>query len=183
MGFGFTPLEITEVVLIEPDTYADDRGFFRETFKGSVFAGGGIEREFVQSNLSRSRRQVLRGLHYQREPAGVAKLVAVARGRIFDVAADVRLGSPTFGRWAGAELSDEDGRMLYVPEEFAHGFCALADDTVVSYLMTGEFSPDHDTGIRWNDPTLAIEWPVDEPILSEKDRALPLLDQLRAESS
>jgi dTDP-4-dehydrorhamnose 3,5-epimerase len=183
MGFVITPLEIPDVVLIEPDTYADDRGFFRETFKRSVFADGGIEHEFVQSNLSRSRRHVLRGMHYQREPAGVGKLVAVALGRIFDVAADVRRDSPSFGRWVGAELSDQDGRMLYVPEGFAHGFCALADDTVVSYLMTGEFSPAHDAGVRWNDPTFAIEWPTDEPILSDKDRELPVLDQLGEESS
>ena len=180
MGFTFTPLDLQEVLLVEPDTYRDDRGFFRETFKASAFRNGGVGDAFVQANVSRSSAGVLRGLHFQRPPAGVAKLVSVAQGRIFDVAADVREDSPTLGRWVAAELSAADGRSLLVPDGFAHGFLALEDDTVVTYLMTGEFSPEHDTGIRWDDPDLGIDWPVAAPILSEKDRALPTLRQIHA---
>ena len=180
MGFTFTPLDLQEVLLVEPDTYPDDRGFFRETFKASAFARGGVGDAFVQSNVSRSSAGVLRGLHFQRPPAEVAKLVSVAQGRIFDVAADVRKDSPTLGRWVGAELSAADGRSLFVPRGFAHGFVALEDDTVVTYLMTGEFSPEHDAGVRWDDPDLGIDWPVQAPILSEKDRTLPTLRQIHA---
>ena len=180
MGFTFTPLDLQEVLLVEPDTYPDDRGFFRETFKASAFARGGVCDAFVQSNVSRSSAGVLRGLHFQRPPAEVAKLVSVAQGRIFDVAADVRKDSPTLGRWVGAELSAADGRSLFVPRGFAHGFVALEDDTVVTYLMTGEFSPEHDAGVRWDDPDLGIDWPVQAPILSEKDRTLPTLRQIHA---
>jgi dTDP-4-dehydrorhamnose 3,5-epimerase len=180
MGFTFIPLDLQEVLLVEPDTYQDDRGFFRETFKASAFRSGGVGDAFVQANVSRSSAGVLRGLHFQRPPAGVAKLVSVAQGRIFDVAADVREDSPTLGRWVGAELSAADGRSLFVPEGFAHGFVALEDDTVVTYLMTGEFSPEHDTGVRWDDPDLGIDWPLAAPILSEKDRALPTLRQIHA---
>jgi dTDP-4-dehydrorhamnose 3,5-epimerase len=178
MGFTFIPLDLQEVLVVEPDTYQDDRGFFRETFKASAFRSGGVGDAFVQANVSRSSAGVLRGLHFQRPPAGVAKLVSVAQGRIFDVAADVREDSPTLGRWVGAELSAADGRSLFVPEGFAHGFLALEDDTVVTYLMTGEFSPEHDTGVRWDDPDLGIDWPLAAPILSEKDRALPTLRQI-----
>ena len=180
MGFRFTALDLPEVVLIEPDTYPDERGFFRETYRRAAFADGPVQVDAVQVNCSRSHRGVLRGLHYQREPAGVGKLVSVLAGRVYDVAADVRPGSPTFGRWVGAELSAEDGRMLSVPRGFAHGFCALADETVVMYVMTGEFSPAHDTGVRWDDPDLAIDWPVTDPVLSQKDRGLPLLSEIQA---
>jgi dTDP-4-dehydrorhamnose 3,5-epimerase len=180
MGFTFTPLDLQEVLLVEPDTYRDERGFFRETFKASAFAHGGVGEAFVQANVSRSNARVLRGLHFQRPPAAVAKLVSVAQGRIFDVAADVREDSATLGRWVGAELSAADGRSLFVPEGFAHGFLALENDTVVTYLMTGEFSPEHDSGVRWDDPDLGIDWPLAAPILSEKDRALPMLRQIHA---
>ena len=180
MGFTFIPLDLQGVLLVEPDTYRDDRGFFRETFKASAFRGGGVGDAFMQSNVSRSSAGVLRGLHFQRPPADVAKLVSVVQGRIFDVVADVRQDSPTLGRWVGAELSAADGRSLFVPEGFAHGFVVLEDDTVVTYLMTGEFSPEHDTGVRWDDPDLGIDWPVAAPILSEKDRELPTLRQIHA---
>jgi dTDP-4-dehydrorhamnose 3,5-epimerase len=175
MGFGFTRLKISEVILVEPDTYEDERGFFREAYKRSAFAQVGIDRDFPQANLSESSAGVIRGLHYQRHPAAVGKLVGVARGEIFDVAVDVRPGSPTFGRWVSAELSAENGRMLFVPEGFAHGFCALTDGVLVTYLMTGEYSAEHDTGVRWDDPDLAIDWPVSDPIVSSKDRQLPFL--------
>ena len=175
MAFSFKQLAIPEVVLIEADTYRDDRGFFRATFKRSAFAEGGIDRDFPQANFSRSSAGVLRGLHFQREPKVVAKLVGVARGRVFDVAADVRPGSATFGSWVGHELSAESGLMMFVPEGFAHGFCALEDETLVTYLMTGEYSAEHDAGVRWDDPDLAVSWPVAEPVLSPKDRELPYL--------
>jgi len=180
VGFRFTTLDLPEVVLVEPDTYPDARGFFRETYRRSAFAGDPARVDAVQVNCSRSSRGVLRGMHFQREPAGVGKLVSVLAGRVYDVAADVRPGSPTFGRWVSAELSAEDGRMLSVPRGFAHGFCALADDTVVMYVMTGEFSPEHDTGVRWDDPELAIDWPVTDPVLSDKDRGLPFLKEIEA---
>jgi dTDP-4-dehydrorhamnose 3,5-epimerase len=178
MGFRFKSLAIEDVVLVEPDTYGDDRGFFRETYRRSGFAEGGVDRDFAQANFSKSRKNVIRGLHFQREPAAVAKLVGVAQGRIFDVAVDVRSGSPTFGQWVGEELSAGDGRMLYVPEGFAHGFCALEDETLVTYLMTGEFSPEHDGGVRWNDPDIGVDWPVPDPVLSPKDQELPFLNEI-----
>ena len=180
MGFRFKELAIPDVLLIEPDTYGDERGFFRETYKRSAFAEGGLDRDFAQGNFSRSRRGVIRGLHFQRDPAAVGKLVGVVSGRIFDVAADIRPGSETYGRWVGEELSAEDGRMLFVPEGFAHGFAALEDDTLVTYLMTGEYSPEHDGGVRWNDPEIGVEWPVDDPILSAKDQELPFLKDIAA---
>jgi len=180
VGFVFKQLDIPGVALIEPDTYRDGRGYFRETYKPSAFAEGGVAATFVQANSSRSSRGVLRGLHFQNEPAAVAKLVGVASGRIFDVAADVRPGSSTFGRWVGEELSADDGRMLYVPEGFAHGFVALEDDTVVTYLMTGEYSPEHDAGVRWDDPDIGVDWPVEDPVLSEKDLKLPHLRDIAA---
>jgi dTDP-4-dehydrorhamnose 3,5-epimerase len=127
-------------------------------------------------NMSRSRAGVLRGLHFQRDPAAVAKLVGVASGRLFDVAVDLRPGSPTFGRWVGEELSAENGRLMFVPEGFAHGFVALEDETIATYLMTGEFSPEHDAGVRWDDPDIGVDWPVEDPILSPRDEALPFLN-------
>ena len=178
MGFKFTPTEIPEVVLIEVDTYPDHRGFFRETYKGSAYAEGGFPWTFVQANFSKSKKDVIRGLHFQYEPAGIGKLVSVTRGRIMDVAADIRPGSPTYKQWVSAELLGENGSMLYVPPGFAHGFCALEDDCFVNYMMTGEFSPDHDAGIRWNDPDIGVEWPVAEPILSPKDANQVFLSEI-----
>ncbi len=178
MGFRFKSLEIPGVILIEPDTYRDSRGFFREAYRREAFGEGGIGREFVQANWSRSRRGVVRGLHYQRDPAAVGKLVWAVTGRVFDVAVDVRPDSPTFGRWVGAELTGDDGESLFIPEGFAHGFCALEDDTTIGYFMTGEYSPHHDAGIRWNDPDIGVDWPVQDPVLSDRDRALPFLSDI-----
>jgi dTDP-4-dehydrorhamnose 3,5-epimerase len=176
MGFVCMPRVIPEVILVQPETYEDDRGFFRETFKRTAYAEAGIDRDFVQMNMSRSHAGVLRGLHFQKDPAAVAKLVGVASGRLFDVAVDLRPGSPTFGRWVGEELSAENGRLLFVPEGFAHGFVALEDETIATYLMTGEFSPEHDAGVRWDDPDIGVHWPVEDPILSPRDEALPSLN-------
>ena len=166
---------IPEVKLVEPRVFEDDRGFFLETFHAGRFAEHGLPSEFVQDNHSRSRRGVLRGLHYQlRRPQG--KLVGVARGEIFDVAVDIRRGSPTFGRWAGAVLSESNHHMLWVPPGFAHGFFTLSDVADVIYKCTALYEPADDRGVLWSDPAIGIEWPGADPILSDKDRALRTLD-------
>jgi dTDP-4-dehydrorhamnose 3,5-epimerase len=183
MAFRFKKLRIPDVVLIEPELHADERGFFTEIHKASEFEENKVPCRFVQSSYSRSRKGVLRGLHYQAEPMAQGKLVRVVSGRIFDVAVDLRKNSRSFARWVGAELSEENGDMLWVPEGFAHGFLALEDDTRVLYQFTREYSKEHSRGIVWNDPGIKIEWPVKDPILSEKDRALPGLSSAVAEGS
>jgi dTDP-4-dehydrorhamnose 3,5-epimerase len=175
MPFQFKKLEIPEVILIEAQTFADDRGFFAETYKRSEFAACGIPHSFVQDNLSHSVQGVVRGLHYQKHPRAQGKLVTVLNGRIFDVAVDIRKGSPTYGQWVGMELSGEDCTMLYVPVGFAHGFCVLSQEADVVYKVTDEYARDLDRGVLWNDPDLGIQWPVTEPLLSPKDAELPLL--------
>lgn len=146
-----------------------------ETYKESSFIEKGIPARFMQDNHSMSAKGVLRGLHYQLAPAAQGKLVRVASGAIFDVAVDIRKDSPWFGKWVGAELSASNKKMLWIPEGFAHGFCALENDAQVLYKSTGEYSPAHDRGIRWDDPFIGIEWPVKSPLVSQKDAALPLL--------
>ncbi|MBC7084651.1 MAG: dTDP-4-dehydrorhamnose 3,5-epimerase [Firmicutes bacterium] len=173
MPFSFKRLEIPDVVLIEPKVFRDDRGFFLESYKRSEFAEFGIDEIFVQDNHSRSRRGVLRGLHYQNPPRAQAKLVRVIDGEIFDVAVDIRRGSPTYGRWVRAYLSDENMRMLYIPAGFAHGFLALSDVAEVLYKTSDEYSPEHEAGIVWNDPEIGIEWPVKDPVLSPRDCRWP----------
>jgi dTDP-4-dehydrorhamnose 3,5-epimerase len=177
----FTALALPEVVLIEPQVFADERGFFLETYHRRRFAEHGLDLEFVQDNHSRSRRGVVRGLHFQREPFAQGKLVRVAAGAVFDVAVDIRPGSPGFGRWVGEVLSAGNHRMLYVPAGFAHGFCALEDGTEVLYKTTAFYSQAHEGGVLWNDPKLGIAWPDPgvEFMVSAKDRALPGLDALR----
>lgn len=177
MPFRFQRLEIPEVVLIEPQAVEDQRGFFMGTYRRSEFAANGIPDIFVQDNYSHSVRGVLRGLHYQKRPGAQAKLVMALRGEIFDVAVDIRRGSPTYGRWVGTVLSDENRRLLYVPEGFAHGFCVLSEQADVLYKVTAEYARDLDRGIRWDDPEIGIRWPISDPILSEKDAALPLLGE------
>jgi dTDP-4-dehydrorhamnose 3,5-epimerase len=177
MPFRFDRLEIPEIVLIEARRFGDDRGFFLETFKASEFGAYGIPATFVQDNLSHSVRGVLRGLHYQKPPKAQGKLVMVLQGRIFDVAVDIRHGSPTYGRWIGLELAADDCRMVYVPAGFAHGFCVLSGEADVLYKVTEEYAPDLDRGILWNDPDIGIRWPIAEPILSPKDTQLPVLRQ------
>ncbi len=177
MPFEFRRLEIPDVVLVRAKAFEDQRGFFLEAYKRSEFAAQGIPAAFVQDNFSRSRRGVLRGLHYQKDPKAQGKLVMVLRGRIWDVAVDIRKGSPTYGRWVAAELSEDDHTMLWVPPGFAHGFCVLSDGADVLYKCTEEYAPELDRGIRWDDPDLAIPWPVEEPVLSEKDANLPRLTE------
>lgn len=175
MPFIFQHLEISEIILIEPSRFEDNRGFFMETYKYSDFVRNGIREHFVQDNSSRSLKNVLRGLHYQRNPHAQGKLVHCVRGTIFDVAVDIRKGSPTFMRWVSAELSEDNNRMLYIPAGFAHGFLVMSDTADVIYKCTKEYSPSDDRGIRWNDPDIHVSWPVRDPVLSEKDRGLPLL--------
>lgn len=177
MPFAFHPTELVDVVLVEPTSYTDDRGVFRETMKSSDFAAAGLPASFVQSNLSTSKPGVLRGLHFQTDPMAQGKLVSCVSGSVFDVAVDLRVGSTTFGKWFGEELSLANGRMLWIPAGFAHGFCVLEGDAVLSYSVTEVFSGPHDGGVRWDDPDIGIEWPIRDPILSAKDQSLPLLSE------
>jgi dTDP-4-dehydrorhamnose 3,5-epimerase len=175
MPFRFVKTEIPEVVIIEPRVFPDERGFFMETYKRSEFAALGIGEIFVQVNRSKSPKGVLRGLHYQKRPQAQGKLVHVLAGEIFDVAVDIRQGAPTFGRSVIIELSSENKRMLYVPAGFAHGFCVISDDAEVSYMTTAEYAPEYEAGIRWDDPDLAIDWPIASPRLSQRDLLWPCL--------
>jgi dTDP-4-dehydrorhamnose 3,5-epimerase len=175
MAFTFTPLSIPDIILVEVRTFADSRGYNRELFKASEFEGSSLPRVFAQANYSHSVRGVLRGLHYQKHPRAQGKLVSVLHGEIFDVAVDIRTGSPSWGRWAGATLSAANGCMLYVPPGFAHGFCALSDEADVLYQVTAEWDAGLEAGIVWNDPDIGIRWPIAEPVLSPKDAKLPLL--------
>jgi len=178
MKFTFKKLALPDVLLIEHERAGDARGFFQEVYREKDFAEAGITARFVQENQSRSGRGVLRGLHFQRKPKALAKLVRCLSGSIFDVAVDCRPGSPTFGKWVGETLSDENRRMLYVPEGFAHGFVVTSESADVSYKQTGYWSQEHEAGILWNDPDVAVLWPVEKPQLAEKDRRLPNLKGL-----
>ncbi|MFZ6049015.1 dTDP-4-dehydrorhamnose 3,5-epimerase [Pseudomonas sp. CR3202] len=166
------PTALPEVLILEPTVFGDERGFFFESFNARAFeAATGLKREFVQDNHSRSQRGVLRGLHYQLQQAQ-GKLVRVVQGEVFDVAVDVRRSSPTFGRWVGVHLSAENKRQLWVPEGFAHGFLVLSDYAEFLYKTTDYYAPEHERSIRWDDPDLAIDWPLAEaPQLSAKDKA------------
>lgn len=177
MSFSFKRLGIPEVIFARPQVFVDDRGSFAEVYKMSEFIKHGIDKPLVQFNISVSKRGVLRGLHYQLPPAAQGKLIRVVAGRIFDVAVDIRRGSGSFGRWVSATLAAEEGSMLYAPEGFAHGFCVLSERASVQYFATAEYAPERERGIVWNDPDLAIDWPVKEPVLSEKDRGYPSLKE------
>lgn len=175
MPFEFEPLGIPGLIVIRPKVFGDARGFFLETFKRSDFADNGIDCEFVQDNLSFSSRDVIRGLHYQLPPAAQGKLVSVIKGKAWDVAVDIRKGSPHFLKWHGVELSEENHTMLFIPPGFAHGFVALSDEVHFLYKCTSEFAPSLERGIRWNDPDINIKWPIENPIVSDRDAKLPLL--------
>lgn len=162
------------VILIEPKVFADDRGFFMETYHLARFREAGIPAEFVQDNHSQSKRGVLRGLHYQ-EPHPQGKLVRCTRGALFDVAVDIRRGSPAFGKWYAVEISAENRRMLWVPPGFAHGFCAISEVADLVYKCTALYDAKSDRSILWNDPDIGIEWPVADPLLSPKDAVAPRL--------
>jgi dTDP-4-dehydrorhamnose 3,5-epimerase len=167
-------------VLIEPDVYGDERGFLVETFRAGAMSQLGIEVDFVQENHSRSSGRVLRGLHMQR---GQAKLVRCARGRIFDVAVDLRPDSGTYKRWEGYELDDVEHRQLFIPDGFGHGFCVLSEEADVIYRLSSYYDPELESGIAWDDPEVAVHWPISDPILSERDRSAPRLADQTASGS
>jgi dTDP-4-dehydrorhamnose 3,5-epimerase len=171
------PTELDGTVLLEPAVHADARGFFVETFRRDAWAEQGVDVAFVQHNHSRSARGTLRGLHFQTEP-GQAKLVRCARGRIFDVAVDLRRDSPTFGEWEGHVLDDESHRQLFVPVGFAHGFVVLSDVADVAYLCSSVYDPATEAGIAWDDPEVGVEWPVSDPLVSDRDRGAPTLAEV-----
>ncbi|EMG36460.1 dTDP-4-dehydrorhamnose 3,5-epimerase [Desulfocurvibacter africanus PCS] len=169
--------DIEGVLLIKPKAFGDHRGFFLETFQAQRYAQAGIDLPFVQDNLSRSRQGILRGLHFQRShPQG--KLVSVTRGRVFDVAVDIRPDSLTFGKWYGAVLDDENHHQLWVAPGLAHGFCVMSETADFTYKCTDYYHPEDEGCLRWNDPDIGIDWPVDNPTLSDKDAKAPSLREL-----
>jgi dTDP-4-dehydrorhamnose 3,5-epimerase len=171
---------IDGLVLVEPEAHGDERGFLLETFREADWRDLGIDATFVQDNHSRSGRGTLRGLHFQTEP-GQAKLVRCLRGRVFDVAVDLRRDSPTFGEWEGHELDDSSHRQLFVPVGFAHGFCVLSEIADVAYKLTSYYDPATEAGIAWDDPEVGVEWPVPDPQLSERDKSNPRLAEIADE--
>ena len=181
MPFTFIPTALPGVVIIEPKVFADERGFFMETFKKSDFAAGGLDADFVQENHSKSVMGTLRGLHLQRAPKAQGKLVRAVEGEVFDVAADIRRESPTFGRWVSVTLSAENRRSVFIPAGYAHGFCVVSSAAQVVYKTTHEYAPELEWGVRWDDPMLAIPWPISTPILSSRDDRWPLLADLVSE--
>ncbi len=174
--FKFTKLGIPGMILIEAQKFGDNRGSLSESYKAPEFLENGIP-AFNQDIISISKKNVIRGLHYQLEPMEQGKLVRVLKGRIFDVGVDIRRGSPHFGKWHGEELSEENSRILWIPKGFAHGFSALEDDSVVFYKTTKIYSKEHERGIAWNDSDINIAWPVKEPVISERDAKLPGLKE------
>ena len=171
MSFTFELLEISDVVLVHPTRHRDARGFFQESYRATAFAEAGIDVTFVQDNLARSTRGVLRGLHYQLPPAAQGMLVGVVRGSVFDVAVDLRAGSRSYGRWVARTLDAEEGTLLWIPPGFAHGYVVLSEVAEVAYKVTAEYAPALDRGVLWNDPAIGIDWPVEDPVVSPKDRA------------
>jgi dTDP-4-dehydrorhamnose 3,5-epimerase len=176
------PTDLPGVLLVEPDVFRDSRGYFLETFHERKYREAGIAHPFVQDNQSRSSRGTLRGMHAQlRKPQG--KLIRAVQGEIFDVAVDIRPDSPTFGEWTGATLSGDNFRQMFIPPGFAHGFCVLSDFAEIAYKCTDFYDRADEIGFRWNDPGVAIRWPVRDPLLSERDAALPTLAELRVRLS
>lgn len=177
MSVRFVPTALPGVIVLEPDVHRDGRGFFLETYHAEKYRAGGIQGSFVQDNHSRSVAGTVRGLHLQvKRPQG--KLVRVIEGEIFDVAVDVRRGSPTFGRWVGMTISADNFKQCYVPEGFAHGFCVVSPVAQVEYKCTDLYDPPSEIGVAWNDPALGITWPIAEPVLSDRDRRHPPLAEL-----
>lgn len=182
MPFEFEKQKINDVILIKPKIFGDNRGFFLETYKKSEFVKNGIVAEFIQDNHSKSTKHVLRGLHYQAKPYMQAKIVRCIKGRIFDVAVDIRPESSTYGKYVKVELSQENQNMLYIPEGFAHGFVVLSDEAELIYKASGEYAPQADRGIIWNDKDINVDWEIDfEPILSEKDKIQPKFNEINKE--
>ena len=169
--------ELPGVVIIEPKVFGDHRGFFMESYSEQRYAEAGIAQQFVQDNVSFSSRGVLRGLHFQ-NPGAQGKLVHVLQGEVFDVAVDIRVGSPTFGKWVGVTLSAENKRQFYVPPDFAHGFVVTSETALFAYKCTTYYSPTTEGSVRWDDPEIGIPWPVDAPLLAAKDETAPLLKDM-----
>lgn len=169
-----TKTPLSGLLVIEPEVFGDRRGFFLETWSQARYKEAGIDVDFVQDNLSFSQHGVLRGLHFQ-NPQGQGKLVSVIEGEVFDVAVDLRQGSPTFGHWHGVTLSGENKLQFWVPAGFAHGFCVTSETALFSYKCTELYAPQHERSLRWDDPTIAINWPIANPLVSDKDRVAPLL--------
>ncbi len=181
MPFEFKQTPIPGVMIIQPEKFGDHRGFFMETYKKSDFISAGIKEDFEQDNHSFSSKGVLRGLHFQTAPHAQGKLVRVVKGAVWDVAVDLIPGSPTFGQHFGLELTEENNTMLYIPPGFGHGFLTLEDNTHFLYKCTAEYAPASDGGVKWNDPDLAVQWPLEpeqEPLVSDKDAILPFLKEL-----
>lgn len=175
MPFSFLPLKIKDIVLIQPEVFYENYYFFLESYKQSDFVRNGITEVFVQDNHSFSQKNVLRGLHYQLPPSTQGKLVRVVKGAVWDVAVDIRKDSPSFLQWEAAELSEDNNQMLYIPPGFAHGFVTLSDEVHLFYKCTAEYNPQLDRGIIWNDPEIAVNWPVENPLVSDKDKSLPFM--------
>lgn len=179
MPFEFEKLEIEGLILIKPKVFGDSRGFFTETYKKTEFEKNGINVEFVQDNHSKSSKGVLRGLHFQVAPKAQAKLVRCTKGKVFDVAVDLRKNSETYGKWQKVELSEDNKHMFFIPQGFAHGFVVLSDEAELMYKTSAEYCPESDRGLLWNDSTVNVDWGIDfEPILSDKDKIQPTLDKI-----
>ena len=176
--FKFNETSIEGVYIIEPTVFGDERGYFMETYQKEEFKNAGIDQDFVQDNQSKSTKGVIRGLHFQyTKPQG--KLVRVINGEVFDVAVDLRPNSPTFGKWEKVELSEENRYMFFIPEGFAHGFVVLSDEAELIYKTNTEYSPQHDRGVLWCDNDINVDWGIENPILSEKDKVQPTLAELK----
>jgi dTDP-4-dehydrorhamnose 3,5-epimerase len=173
------PTSIPEVIIIKPDVFGDDRGYFFESFHADKFAAFGITDSFIQSNESCSQKDVLRGLHYQLDPFAQGKLVRVIKGAVLDIAVDIRQNSPTFGQWVSMKLTGENKWICFIPKGFAHGFVSLENDTIFTYKCSGLYNKASEASIRWNDPELNIEWGITNPLLSEKDIQAPLFKDAR----
>ncbi|MEA2054926.1 MAG: dTDP-4-dehydrorhamnose 3,5-epimerase [Candidatus Thermoplasmatota archaeon] len=178
MPFEFERLDIPDVVLVKPRVFEDERGFFMETYKKGDFEKAGIDIDIIQENHSKSKYGVLRGLHFQKEPYTQSKLVRCIKGKIIDVAVDIRQNSPTFKKYASAELSEDNKLMLFIPKGFAHGFLVLSNEAEIIYKVDNVYAPDYESGLIWNDPDVNIQWPIDNPVLSKKDKKLPGLKEL-----
>ncbi len=179
MPFEFEETKIPDVKVIKPQVFGDERGFFMETYVREDFEEAGIEGEFIQDNHSRSEYGVLRGLHFQKGKYSQAKIVQAVKGVVYDVAVDLREESSTFGEYVGIILSEYNKKQLYVPRGFAHGFCVLSDSADIVYKVDNDYAPDQEAGVMWNDPTIGVDWPIEDPKLSEKDTDWPTLDELK----
>jgi len=178
MNFEFEKLALEGLILVTPKVYSDNRGFFQECYKKSDFVKNGIDCEFVQDNHSKSSKGVLRGLHYQAKPMAQSKLIRCIKGEILDFAVDIRPDSKSFKKWIKVELSEENRNMLFVPEGFAHGFVVLSDEAEMIYKINREYSPEHDRGFLWSDDEINVDWDIENPILSEKDKSQPKFSEI-----